>query len=332
MPVKKSMEVAVKKPKKETDICVSEQPITPANFSAENLIAQAITQSVPVETMEKLLAMRRELKAEFAKEQFDQAMANFQGECPVIEKKKGVDFTSKRTGSRTKYNYAPLDEIVRQVKDIISRNGLSYTIETENTITSIASIVKVRHIAGHSEITRFEVPIDKESFMSAQQQYGSASTFGKRYAFCNAFGILTGDEDNDGQTDTPVAPVRQYSAPISNVVAKVVNYPTNVQNNAIEPDLEVRDEDIPQGDAEFVDFVENQAEAVGTQEKMTARPWEKLGKFNPTGNAPIKTCPFCGKQHQGTYDKCRECWSAERGGKVLTKVKTLKVPNSELGF
>ena len=41
------------------------------------------------------------------------------------------------------------------------------------------------------------MPIDKDAFMNSQQQYGSASTFSKRYAFCNAFGILTGDEDND---------------------------------------------------------------------------------------------------------------------------------------
>ena len=43
-------------------------------FSAEELISQAIDKGVSVETMEKLLAMRKELKNEWAKEQFDKAM------------------------------------------------------------------------------------------------------------------------------------------------------------------------------------------------------------------------------------------------------------------
>jgi hypothetical protein len=32
---------------------------------------------------------------------------------------------------------------------------------------------------------------------SANQDYASALTFAKRYAFCNAFGIMTGDADTD---------------------------------------------------------------------------------------------------------------------------------------
>ena len=35
--------------------------------------------------------------------------------------------------------------------------------------------------------------------MSAPQVVAAAITFGTRYAFKNAFGIMTGDDDNDGQ-------------------------------------------------------------------------------------------------------------------------------------
>jgi len=57
-------------------------------MSAETLLAQGIEKGISVEAMERLLAMRRELKAEWAKEQYDSAMAGFQSECPVIEKLK----------------------------------------------------------------------------------------------------------------------------------------------------------------------------------------------------------------------------------------------------
>lgn len=65
------------------------QAVTPAEaFNAEGPIAKAIEKKGPVDTMERIPAMRRDLKAEFAKEAFDQAMAKFPMECLVIEKRK----------------------------------------------------------------------------------------------------------------------------------------------------------------------------------------------------------------------------------------------------
>jgi len=168
------------------------QAVVQANaFNVEALISEAIKQGTPVDTMERILAMRRELKAEFAKEAFDRAMAKFQAECPVIEKKKKVAFNT------TNYSYAPLDEIVGQVKSIISGNGFSYTFDTEQTDRAIKVFCKVKHELGHSESSKFEIEIDTAAKMNRSQQYGSALTYGKRYAFCDAFGILTGDEDDD---------------------------------------------------------------------------------------------------------------------------------------
>ena len=48
------------------------------------LLAQAIDKGMPVESMERLLAMRREMKAEYARDQYFKALAGFQHECPVI--------------------------------------------------------------------------------------------------------------------------------------------------------------------------------------------------------------------------------------------------------
>lgn len=159
----------------------------------ETLISQAIEKGVPVETMEKLLAMRRELKAEFDKAAFDDAMSKFQANCPVIKKKKKVSFGT------TNYSYAPLDEIVEQVKGEISTNGFSYTFDTKQNENAITIFCKVKHKLGHSEVSEFEIEIDNAAKMNKSQQYGAALTYGKRYAFCNAFGILTGDEDIDAQ-------------------------------------------------------------------------------------------------------------------------------------
>ena len=55
--------------------------------SPEYLISQAIEKGASVETMEKLLAMRTQLKQEWAKEQYYIAMAKLQAEMPIIENK-----------------------------------------------------------------------------------------------------------------------------------------------------------------------------------------------------------------------------------------------------
>ena len=179
------------------------EAITPINkLDAQSLIAQAIDNKVPVETMEKLLSMRRELKAEYAKEEFDRSLAAFQANCPVIKKTKEVNFTSKRTGGRTQYKYAPLESIVLQVKKLLQQHGFSYTVNTKQN-GQITAICKVTHEQGHSEKSELTVPIDSGAFMNEQQKVASALTFAKRYAFCNAFGILTGDEDDDSRSNEP---------------------------------------------------------------------------------------------------------------------------------
>lgn len=167
------------------------------SIKAEALISLAIRQGTPVETMEKLLNMRRELKAEFAKEEYDRAMADFQSECPVIRKTREV-----RTKSGiVAYRFAPIDEIFSQTRDLLQKYGFSYAIQTVLSTQGVKSTCIVKHSAGHSESYEMEVPLgNKTDIMSNSQVVAAASTFSKRYAFCNAFGILTADEDSDGSS------------------------------------------------------------------------------------------------------------------------------------
>lgn len=169
------------------------------NFSTEQLIARAIDQKVDVGTMERLLAMAKEMQAIKAKQEFDKAMANFQAECPTIVKTKGV----KTKSGTLAYKYAPIESIVEQVKPFLQSNGFSYSTNMEVLPNGVKVTCKVTHIAGHSEKSEMEVPLgERTQIMSASQVTAAASTFAKRYSFCNAFGILTGDEDNDGASLT----------------------------------------------------------------------------------------------------------------------------------
>ena len=132
-------------------------------------------------------------------------MAQFQAQCPTIEKTKEV----KTRGGMVAYKYAPIESIVAQVKRPLQNNGFSYKTQIDLTPNGVKATVRVTHAAGHSEDTSMEVPLgNKTEIMSLSQVTAAASTFAKRYAFCNAFGILTGDEDTDGAKfdDSDISP------------------------------------------------------------------------------------------------------------------------------
>jgi hypothetical protein len=157
-------------------------------------IQQAIAKNLPVETMERLFALHKDVKAEKAREEFVSALSKFQKEMPVITKDKKV---LNKDGKTIRYQYAPLESIIEQIKESLTNNGLSYTWKVKNREGFIKAIAKITHIFGHSEESSFEVPIDKEGYMTMPQKYASALTFAKRYSLCDALGISTADEDTD---------------------------------------------------------------------------------------------------------------------------------------
>lgn len=163
-------------------------------FSIQELMVTAVQNNVPVETMERLVALRTTMRAEAARESFNAAMAKFQADCPAITKTKEV----KTRSGVVAYRYAPIESIVAQVKDALMLNGFSYSTNMELLESGVKVSVKVTHREGHSEVSEMSVPLgNKTDIMSASQVVAAAQTFAKRYAFCNAFGILTGDEDTD---------------------------------------------------------------------------------------------------------------------------------------
>lgn len=166
----------------------------PKAKEVDSFITLALEQKAPIETLEKLFALQKEVKAEHAKSAFVEAHAKFQGMCPVIEKTKRV---MNKDGQTVRYVYAPLDAIVDQIKKPLAESGLAYTWTVENKDGAMTAHCKITHVMGHSETSSFTIPIDMEGYMTAPQKYASAQTFAKRYSLCNALGISTGEEDTD---------------------------------------------------------------------------------------------------------------------------------------
>ncbi len=199
-----------KQPTKEIEKYISVDP--------QALILKAIEKNLPIETMEKLLAMRRELKAEASEDEYFISLSKFQAECPRIKKNQEVHYNNA-----LRYKYASLDEIINQVKLILKNNGFSYTIKTKQNEKSITAICRSHHIAGHTEETELSIPFDQAAKMNVAQKVASALTYAKRYAFCDAFGIMTGDHDDDAISTEEKT---------DNKINKEVSYDKNKSSNS----------------------------------------------------------------------------------------------------
>lgn len=169
----------------------------PMELSPETLISQGIAKGLSVEVMEKLFAMRRELKAEAAREDYYKALALFQQRCPIIKKTNPV---FNRDGRSIRYWFAPLDKIIEGCKNQLQEYGFSYNFVTEQKEKSVKVICVSHHLSGHSEKTAVEIPIEPSAYMSNAQEVATALTYATRYSFRNGFGILTGDDDDDAQS------------------------------------------------------------------------------------------------------------------------------------
>lgn len=161
------------------------------------LIQMAIEKGAAIETLERLMSLQERWEASKAKKAFNEAMANFQGNCPVIKRKKDG---GKTDSGMVAYKYAELGTIVDQVRSLLQKYGLSYSIKTTFAPNKVTAICIAKHLAGHSEESEVEMPLaTKTKIMNDPQQIGATITYAKRYAFCNAFGIMTEGEDVDGR-------------------------------------------------------------------------------------------------------------------------------------
>jgi len=162
------------------------------------LIGKALDNNVPIETLEKLLAMREKLRAEQTLGAFTRALSGFQAEVEVIPKKRTAQIVSKRTGGKFSYQYADLSDIQAATKRALKKYGLAYTFGSRVDGNTMFVSCTVSHVEGHSICVEFPVPIDREAAMNPAQQLGSALTYGRRYAVSAALGIVT-EDDVDGR-------------------------------------------------------------------------------------------------------------------------------------
>ena len=96
--------------------------------------------------------------------------------------------------------YAKWESIDAVIRPILGEHGFALSFRTERTDTVLTVIAILRHDAGHStETAGPPVPCDSSGGKNNIQGWGSAMSYGKRYAATAALNLITEGEDDDGK-------------------------------------------------------------------------------------------------------------------------------------
>jgi hypothetical protein len=167
---------------------------TPQTLSPYHPMMATALEKGQIEGLERLYELQERWEDRQARDAFYAAMALFQAECPAIPKSK--------QGSKAKY--APLEEVEKIIKPILSKYGFSVSYDTERVDGLLTAYATVRHRQGHSEVmgrssTQFLQASATRGGMTQTQADAGTITFLQRYVLKTALNLTFIGDDTDGE-------------------------------------------------------------------------------------------------------------------------------------
>lgn len=134
-----------------------------------------------------------------------EALSKFQGQI--------VSVKQDSLNPHYKSKYADLENIWTGIRQPLSDNGLSVLQDATTTDVGVEIKTVILHSTGQwIQFGPLAIPVGRKDAHGV----GSAITYGKRYAICAALGIVSGDEDDDGnkaQQNAPKPPIKKVETP-----------------------------------------------------------------------------------------------------------------------
>jgi len=169
--------------------------------SAAALVAYAVEQKLDITTLKELIAMKNAEEDRAAEREFGERFSKMQLDYePVFKAKKGY-----------LNSYATLDQILAVYAPILAKHGFSYRFAEERLDEEGKKDWKRIwcHVSGfgHTKSTYFDTPLlpmlgknekGEQKGANEIQNQGIQSSYGQRYAFKACVGVITTDEDTDG--------------------------------------------------------------------------------------------------------------------------------------
>lgn len=120
--------------------------------------------------------------------EISKAMSSFQGQMKPALKDSANPFFKSR--------YSNLESVWEAIREPLCKNELTAVQDVFTTENGVSISTTLLHSSGQwMEFGPLEIPLSKKD----AQSVGSATSYGKRYALCAACGVVSGDEDDDGE-------------------------------------------------------------------------------------------------------------------------------------
>lgn len=170
-------------------------PITPMA-----MLAQAIERGMPVETVDKLMALSERWEKNQSRKAFEEALAAARADFKPIVKNREVDFTSQK--GRTNYRHEDLAAIANAVDPILARHGLSYRYRTTSAVNEPITVTCIVFGHGHSEENTLSAGRDESGNKNHIQGVASTVTYLQRYTLKAALGLAASNDDDGKASET----------------------------------------------------------------------------------------------------------------------------------
>lgn len=169
-----------------------------ATTSPAGLMLQMLRQHGNLDQFERMMDMQERWERREAEKAFNDALTAFKALNIKIPKRKQVDFEN-RSGGRTQYKHAELDDVTDLLGPALSAHGLSWSWRPRQEGGMITITCVLRHRLGHCEEVSLSSPPDASGGKNAIQAVISTTTYLERHTLKAITGTAESGEDDDGQ-------------------------------------------------------------------------------------------------------------------------------------
>lgn len=189
------------------------EPVELAPLGDMHPMMRLAASGASIEHVREAYALYREMRADKAREAFEEAFARFQQQRPRIPKSREARRTND-PGAAVLYRYADLDTIAEALKESLHANGLSYSWSSPQADEKgLTLCCRIAHKAGHIREHPYTTPwIKGTALMNEAQARAATHTYAMRYSLIEALGLTACDDDTDGRTPEPEPRITEQQA------------------------------------------------------------------------------------------------------------------------
>lgn len=183
-------------PRTETAITVTRPAPTVGEMLAA-IIDKGVTAD-NVAAIEKLVSLYERMEERKAEAAFADAFVKLQANMPKVQATQAVP---DRSGG-VRYKFAPLEEIVRQIGPALMAHGFSFSFSERFDNNRMIESCTLQHVGGHKRTNEYSVRVGSgPPGCTETQADGAAGQYARRYALCDALGIVIEHTDNDARAE-----------------------------------------------------------------------------------------------------------------------------------